>query len=67
VSFFLAHAGRGRIGKLPAGMEIEVAAAQWLPLDDASRILAYSGEREMAEKARQQLGAGSGPRGSDPI
>jgi 8-oxo-dGTP pyrophosphatase MutT (NUDIX family) len=67
VRFFLAHAGRGRIGKLPAGMEIEVAAAQWLPLDDASRILAYSGEREMAEKARQQLGAGSGPRGSDPI
>jgi 8-oxo-dGTP pyrophosphatase MutT (NUDIX family) len=67
VSFFLAHAGRGRIGKLPAGMEIEIAEARWLPLDDASCILAYGGERKMAEKAREHLGSGSGPLGSDPI
>jgi 8-oxo-dGTP pyrophosphatase MutT (NUDIX family) len=67
VSFFLARAGRGRIGELPAGMEIEVAEARWLPLDDATRLLAYGGEREMAEKAREMLGSGSGSLGSDPI
>jgi 8-oxo-dGTP pyrophosphatase MutT (NUDIX family) len=67
VSFFLARAGRGRIGELPAGMEIEVAEARWLPLDDATRLLAYGGEREMAEKAREMLGSASGSLGSDPI
>jgi 8-oxo-dGTP pyrophosphatase MutT (NUDIX family) len=51
VSFYLARAGRGRIGELPAGMEIEVAEARWLPLEDGPRLLAYGGEREMAEKA----------------
>ena len=35
VSFFLAHARAGRIGELPAGMEVEVAEARWLRLDDA--------------------------------
>jgi 8-oxo-dGTP pyrophosphatase MutT (NUDIX family) len=57
VSFYLARAGRGRIGELPTGMEIEVAEARWLPLTDASRLLAYRGEREMAEKAGQLLAA----------
>ena len=28
VSFFLAHARAGRIGELPAGMEVEVAEAR---------------------------------------
>ena len=55
VSFYLAAASRGRIGELPEGMEIEVAEARWLPLDDASRLLAYKGEREMAERARETL------------
>jgi 8-oxo-dGTP pyrophosphatase MutT (NUDIX family) len=58
VSFFLARAGRGRIGKLPAGMEIEVAEARWLPLDEAAQLLAYRGERDMAEKAREVLTSG---------
>lgn len=57
VSFFLARARRGRIGELPLGMEIEVAQARWLPLDDATRLLAYRGEREMAERAREVLAA----------
>jgi 8-oxo-dGTP pyrophosphatase MutT (NUDIX family) len=56
VSFYLAHAGRGRIGELPAGMDVEVAEARWLPLDDAPRLLAYKGEREMAQRAREALG-----------
>jgi 8-oxo-dGTP pyrophosphatase MutT (NUDIX family) len=55
VSFFLAHATGGRIGELPPGMEREVAEARWLPLADASRLLAYKGEREMAERALVEL------------
>jgi 8-oxo-dGTP pyrophosphatase MutT (NUDIX family) len=51
VSFFLLRWHSGRIGELPAGMELEVAEARWLPLDEAPRLLAYGGEREMAEKA----------------
>ena len=51
VSFFLFRYRSGRIGELPAGMEREVAEARWLPLDDAPRLLAYRGEREMAENA----------------
>ncbi len=54
VSFFLLRYASGRIGELPPGMELEVAEARWLPLDDAPR-LAYGGEREMAEKARSAL------------
>jgi 8-oxo-dGTP pyrophosphatase MutT (NUDIX family) len=55
VTFYLASANRGRIGELPAGMELEVADARWLPLSDARRLLAYRGEREMAEKAFAEL------------
>ena len=55
VSFFLAHATRGRIGVLPPGMEIEVAEARWLPLADGPALLAYKGEREMAAKAAKTL------------
>jgi 8-oxo-dGTP pyrophosphatase MutT (NUDIX family) len=51
VSFFLFRYRSGRIGELPPGMEREVAEARWLPLDDAPRLLAYRGEREMAEAA----------------
>jgi 8-oxo-dGTP diphosphatase len=55
VSFFLLRATGGRIGELPAGMEVEVAEACWTPLDDASRTLSYGGEREMAKRARDVL------------
>ena len=55
VSFFLLRYRHGRIGELPAGMELEVADARWLPLDDAPRLLAYGGERQMAEKAAERL------------
>jgi 8-oxo-dGTP pyrophosphatase MutT (NUDIX family) len=59
VSFFLLHATGGRIGELPAGMEIEVAEACWVPLDDAPRVLSYGGEREMAARAAETLAEGS--------
>jgi 8-oxo-dGTP pyrophosphatase MutT (NUDIX family) len=55
VSFFLLRYRSGRIGALPPGMELEVAEARWLPLDDAPRLLAYGGERQMAEKAAARL------------
>jgi hypothetical protein len=32
-----------------------VAAARWLPLDEAEQLLAYKGEREMAAKARAMI------------
>jgi 8-oxo-dGTP pyrophosphatase MutT (NUDIX family) len=57
VSFFLLRPLGGRLGALPPGMDIEVAEARWLPLDDAPRLLAYRGEREMAVKAREALAA----------
>ena len=58
VSFFLLRAGRGRIGEIEEAMRVEVADARWLPLDEAPRLLAYGGEREMAAKARDRVAAG---------
>ena len=39
-------------------MEIEVAEARWLPLDDAPRVLSYGGEREMAARASTRSDGG---------
>jgi hypothetical protein len=36
-------------------MRREVAEARWLPLDEAPRLLAYRGERQMAEAARRAV------------
>jgi 8-oxo-dGTP pyrophosphatase MutT (NUDIX family) len=58
VSFFLIRAGRGRIGQIEEAMRVEVAEARWLPLEEAPKLLAYGGEREMAAKARDRLAAG---------
>jgi 8-oxo-dGTP pyrophosphatase MutT (NUDIX family) len=55
VSFFLMRAGRGRIGEITPEMQGEVAEACWLPLEEAPRLLAYKGEREMAQKAWDRL------------
>jgi 8-oxo-dGTP pyrophosphatase MutT (NUDIX family) len=57
VSFFLVRAGRGRIGEIDEAMRVEVAEARWLPLEEAPTLLAYGGEREMAAKARDRVGA----------
>jgi 8-oxo-dGTP pyrophosphatase MutT (NUDIX family) len=57
VSFFLLRAGRGRIGEIEEEMRIEVAEARWLPLAEAPRLLTHKGEREMATKALERLGA----------
>jgi 8-oxo-dGTP pyrophosphatase MutT (NUDIX family) len=57
VSFYLLHAGRGRLGAIEETMRVEVAEARWLPLDEAPLLLAYGGERQMAAKARDRSGA----------
>jgi 8-oxo-dGTP pyrophosphatase MutT (NUDIX family) len=59
VSFFLLTAKGGRIGDLPTGMEIEVAEARWVPLEDAPTLLSYGGEKEMARKAVEALADGA--------
>src|SRR5437588_2254966 len=55
VSFYLLRYRRGRLGDLPQELAFEVAEARWLPLDEAPRLLAYRGEREMAERALARL------------
>lgn len=55
VSFFLFRYRRGRLGDVPLALAHEVDDVRWLPLDDAPRLLAYKGEREMAEAARELL------------
>jgi 8-oxo-dGTP pyrophosphatase MutT (NUDIX family) len=55
VSFFLIRYSGGRLGDLPPTLAHEVAEARWLPLEDAPRVLAYKGEREMAGEAVTRL------------
>ena len=55
VSFYLLRAGRGRIGEIDEAMRLEVAEARWLPLEEAPRLLAYRGEREMATLAWERM------------
>src|SRR5206468_11827853 len=55
VSFYLVRYSRGRLGDVPAEHAHEVAETRWLPLDEAPKLLAYKGEREMAERARALL------------
>jgi 8-oxo-dGTP pyrophosphatase MutT (NUDIX family) len=54
VSFYLVRWSGGRIGALPEFAH-EVAEVRWLPLEEAPQLLAYKGEREMAEKALAAL------------
>jgi 8-oxo-dGTP pyrophosphatase MutT (NUDIX family) len=59
VSFFLFRYAGGRLGGVPEAHAHEVAEVRWLPLDEAPRLLAYKGEREMAERALARLGEGA--------
>ena len=56
VSFFLVRWAGGRLGDIAPEFAIEVAEARWLPLEDAPRLLAYRGERDMAGEAIAELG-----------
>jgi 8-oxo-dGTP pyrophosphatase MutT (NUDIX family) len=55
VSFYLLRYSKGRLGDLPPATAHEVAEVRWLPLEEAPRLLAYKGEREMAERALAAL------------
>jgi 8-oxo-dGTP pyrophosphatase MutT (NUDIX family) len=55
VSFFLLRYQRGRLGDLPPETAHEVDEVRWLPLEEAPKLLAYGGERQMAEKALASL------------
>ena len=55
VSFYLLRYTRGRLGDVPAEFAHEIAEARWLPLVEAPKLLAYKGEREMAQKALESL------------
>jgi 8-oxo-dGTP diphosphatase len=55
VSFFLVRYRRGRIGDVPPEYAHEVEEARWLPFPEAVDLLAYKGEREMAQKAMAVL------------
>lgn len=55
VSFFLVRYSGGRLGYISPEFRHEVAEVRWLPLEDAPRLLAYGGERDMARKALERL------------
>lgn len=55
VTFFLVRYTGGRLGEIAEAFRHEVADVRWLPLDEAPGLLAYKGEREMAEKAIAKL------------
>jgi 8-oxo-dGTP pyrophosphatase MutT (NUDIX family) len=55
VSFYLLRYQAGRLGDIPPEHAHEVAEARWLPLEEAPKLLAYGGERDMARKAIEAL------------
>jgi 8-oxo-dGTP pyrophosphatase MutT (NUDIX family) len=59
VSFYLLRYSRGRLGDLPPATAHEVAEVRWLPLEQGPKLLAYKGEREMAERTLASVRAGA--------
>ena len=55
VTFYLLKYESGRINDISGDMRIEVAEAKWMRLEDAPKLLAYRGEKEMARKALEYL------------
>jgi 8-oxo-dGTP pyrophosphatase MutT (NUDIX family) len=55
VSFYLLRYTAGKLGDLAKEYAHEVADVQWLPLDEAPQLLAYTGERDMARHALAAL------------
>jgi 8-oxo-dGTP pyrophosphatase MutT (NUDIX family) len=57
VSFYLMRYRSGRINDIAPAMRIEVARARWVRLEDAPRLLAYTGEKQMARRALEYVRA----------
>jgi 8-oxo-dGTP pyrophosphatase MutT (NUDIX family) len=55
VSFYLMKYVSGEIGDISPEMRIEVERALWIPLVDANKQMAYSGERKVVLQARDYL------------
>jgi 8-oxo-dGTP pyrophosphatase MutT (NUDIX family) len=57
VSFYLLRYESGRIDNIADEMRIEVARAKWVRLDEAPKLLAYRGEKQMARRALEHIEA----------
>lgn len=55
VSFYLLRYESGRINDISDDMRIEVGCARWIKLEDAPKLLAYRGEKQMAKKALEYI------------
>lgn len=55
VSFYLLRYESGEIDDISSAMRIEVARALWVPLEDAPKLLAYKGEKQMARQALEYV------------
>lgn len=55
VTFYLLRYESGRIDNITDEMRIEVARAKWVPLEDAPKLLAYKGEKDIARKALEYV------------
>lgn len=55
VTFYLLRYESGEIGNIREEMRIEVARALWMRLEEAPKLLAYRGEKQMARKAMEYL------------
>jgi 8-oxo-dGTP pyrophosphatase MutT (NUDIX family) len=57
VSFYLLRYQSGRIDQIADEMRIEVGRARWVHLEEAPKLLAYGGEKQMARKALEYVEA----------
>jgi 8-oxo-dGTP pyrophosphatase MutT (NUDIX family) len=57
VSFYLLRHESGEIDQISQAMRIEVARASWIRLQDAAKLLAYKGEKQMAGQALEYVTA----------
>ena len=55
VSFYLLRYESGEIDDVTDAMRVEVARALWVPLQEAPKLLAYKGEKQMAKQALEYV------------
>lgn len=60
VTFFLLRYESGQIDHIAEEMRVEVARARWVRLEDAPKLLAYRGEKQMARQAAEYLRGNAG-------
>lgn len=59
VTFYLLRYQSGNIDNISEDMRIEVGRARWVRLEDAPKLLAYRGEKQMAKKALEYVASGA--------